>query len=137
AAAAGAGPHAGAPRSPDHRRPAAPGGVDRRPHDGTGRRSVLILAVSSLSWQGAADLEEILQGTAALGFQGIEINLGSREAPLKRLTRDYCQEAGDRARRLGLRLAAHAPALDLNPMSGNPLVRELTFDQYRAALEAA
>jgi len=97
----------------------------------------VIIGISSLAWQETDDLEAILQGTASLGFRGVEINLGSREAPLERMTRHYSRRISRRARQLGVRLAAHAPALDLNPISGNRLVRRLTFDQYREALHAA
>lgn len=45
--------------------------------------------------------------------------------------------AGRRARELGLRLSLHAPSYDLNPLSSNPEVRDVSRRQVLASLETA
>lgn len=47
------------------------------------------------------------------------------------------EQAAARARELGLRLSLHAPSYDLNPLSSNPEIRDVSRRQILASLDAA
>lgn len=71
------------------------------------------------------------------GYRAIEVNAGTPQLPTDGLPGSEYARVRAMVDDLGLRLAVHAPAVDLNPISLNPDVRRLTFDQYVAAMGLA
>lgn len=98
----------------------------------------MIYAASSLAWQtGGRSLADTIASIAHGGYRAIEVNAGTPQLPADGLPGSEYARVKAMVDDLGLRLAVHAPAVDLNPLSINPDVQRLTFDQYVAAMGLA
>lgn len=98
----------------------------------------VIYAASSLAWQAAEwSLADMIASMARGGYRAIEVNAGTAQLPTDGLPCAQYARVQAMVDGLGLRLAVHAPAIDLNPLSLNPDVRRLTLDQYVAAVGLA
>lgn len=94
----------------------------------------MILSLSSLAYQ-ALPLEQLLPLAADLGCKAVELNSGTDQLPVRGVRVARLRALRQQAADLGLQLLLHASALDLNPLSLNGDLQNLTLDHYERGLE--